>query len=205
MAAALTAGCGCRPRRGHLSLPARAQAARRLSAGHLGLALDRRRPPPCRCCIALPGLSFTGAFFETMSGLTTTGSTVLNGLDALPPSLNFWRHLLEWLGRPGHHRHGARRAAAAQALAACSSTRRRRRAVKEERLTPRITRNRQEPVARVRAAHAGPASSACACAACPGSTRSVTPSPRSVSAASPPTTAASPTSTPRRSSSCSWC
>ena len=47
---------------------------------------------------ALPGLTFTGAFFEAMSGLTTTGSTVLNGLDSLPPSLNLWRHVLEWFG-----------------------------------------------------------------------------------------------------------
>ncbi|HKT73361.1 MAG TPA: potassium transporter TrkG [Steroidobacteraceae bacterium] len=48
--------------------------------------------------LALPTLSFTRAFFETMSGLTTTGSTVLTGLDALPPSLNLWRHLLQWFG-----------------------------------------------------------------------------------------------------------
>jgi trk system potassium uptake protein len=48
--------------------------------------------------LALPTLSFTDAFFEAMSGLTTTGSTVLTGLDALPPSLNLWRHALEWLG-----------------------------------------------------------------------------------------------------------
>jgi trk system potassium uptake protein len=54
---------------------------------------------PLLMCI--PGLSFTAAFFEAMSGLTTTGSTVLNGLDALPPSLNFWRHLLEWIGGLG--------------------------------------------------------------------------------------------------------
>jgi trk system potassium uptake protein TrkH len=51
--------------------------------------------------MCIPGLSFTAAFFEAMSGLTTTGSTVLNGLDALPPSLNFWRHLLEWIGGLG--------------------------------------------------------------------------------------------------------
>jgi trk system potassium uptake protein TrkH len=50
---------------------------------------------------ALPGLSFTRAFFETMSGLTTTGSTILNGLDSLPPSLNLWRHLLHWFGGLG--------------------------------------------------------------------------------------------------------
>jgi trk system potassium uptake protein TrkH len=46
----------------------------------------------------LPGLTFTQAFFETMSGLTSTGSTVLVGLDHLPPSLNLWRHELQWIG-----------------------------------------------------------------------------------------------------------
>jgi trk/ktr system potassium uptake protein len=48
--------------------------------------------------LAIPGLSFTRAFFEAMSGLTTTGSTVLTGLDALAPSLNFWRATLHWFG-----------------------------------------------------------------------------------------------------------
>jgi trk system potassium uptake protein TrkH len=51
--------------------------------------------------MALPGLTFTQAFFETMSGLTSTGSTVLVGLDNLPPSLNLWRHELEWIGGLG--------------------------------------------------------------------------------------------------------
>jgi trk system potassium uptake protein TrkH len=51
--------------------------------------------------LVLPGLSFTAAFFEALSGLTTTGSTVLNGLDTLPPSLNFWRHALHWFGGLG--------------------------------------------------------------------------------------------------------
>jgi trk system potassium uptake protein len=51
--------------------------------------------------LALPGLTFTRAFFETMSGLTSTGSTVLVGLDNLPPSLNLWRHELQWIGGLG--------------------------------------------------------------------------------------------------------
>jgi len=46
-------------------------------------------------------LSFTDAFFETMSALTTTGATVLTGLDDLPPSLNIWRHALSWYGGMG--------------------------------------------------------------------------------------------------------
>src|SRR5512139_3418589 len=51
--------------------------------------------------IALPGLSFTDAFFETMSGLSTTGATVLTGLDTMAPSLNMWRHALIWYGGMG--------------------------------------------------------------------------------------------------------
>ena len=51
--------------------------------------------------LSLPALSFTGAYFEAMSGLTTTGSTVISGLDSLAPSLNFWRHLLQWIGGLG--------------------------------------------------------------------------------------------------------
>jgi trk system potassium uptake protein TrkH len=51
--------------------------------------------------MALPGLSFTDAFFETMSGLSTTGATVLVGLDDLPPSINLWRHALCWYGGMG--------------------------------------------------------------------------------------------------------
>lgn len=49
----------------------------------------------------IPGLSFTDAYFETISGLTTTGATVLVNLDTLAPSLNLWRHLLQWLGGMG--------------------------------------------------------------------------------------------------------
>jgi trk system potassium uptake protein len=51
--------------------------------------------------IAIPGLSFTDAFFETMSGLSTTGATVLVGLEYLPPSINLWRHALTWFGGMG--------------------------------------------------------------------------------------------------------
>ena len=47
------------------------------------------------------GLSFTDAYFEAMSALTATGATLLSGLDYLPPSLNVWRALLQWLGGMG--------------------------------------------------------------------------------------------------------
>lgn len=46
-------------------------------------------------------LSFTDAFFEAMSGLTTTGSTVIVGLDDAPPGILVWRALLQWLGGIG--------------------------------------------------------------------------------------------------------
>lgn len=45
--------------------------------------------------------SYTDAFFESMSGLTTTGATVITGLDIAPPGLLFWRGLLQWLGGLG--------------------------------------------------------------------------------------------------------
>ncbi len=46
-------------------------------------------------------ISWSFAYFEAVSGLTTTGSTVLVGLDALPYSINFWRCFLQWLGGMG--------------------------------------------------------------------------------------------------------
>ncbi|ATH82726.1 potassium transporter TrkH [Ectopseudomonas mendocina] len=46
-------------------------------------------------------ISFTDAFFETMSGVTTTGSTVLSGLDDASPALLIWRSMLQWLGGIG--------------------------------------------------------------------------------------------------------
>lgn len=46
-------------------------------------------------------LDFTDAFFEAMSGLTTTGSTVMSGLDGLPKGLLLWRGLMQWLGGIG--------------------------------------------------------------------------------------------------------
>lgn len=51
--------------------------------------------------LTIESLSFTDALFESMSSLTTTGATTLTGLDDLPPSLNLWRHLLQWLGGMG--------------------------------------------------------------------------------------------------------
>lgn len=46
-------------------------------------------------------ISFTDAYFEAISALTTTGATVLTGLDQLPGSINLWRCFLQWLGGMG--------------------------------------------------------------------------------------------------------
>ncbi|MCU4653831.1 TrkH family potassium uptake protein [Roseibacterium sp. SDUM158016] len=47
------------------------------------------------------GARFVDAFFEAMSGLTTTGSTVFTGLDGMPVGINLWRGLLQWFGGIG--------------------------------------------------------------------------------------------------------
>ncbi|QGA53031.1 MULTISPECIES: TrkH family potassium uptake protein [Pseudomonas] len=46
-------------------------------------------------------ISYTDAFFETMSGITTTGSTIFSGLDTASPGLLIWRSMLQWLGGIG--------------------------------------------------------------------------------------------------------
>ena len=50
---------------------------------------------------SISNLSFSNAFFESMSGLTTTGATVLSQLDELPKSILFYRQQLQWLGGMG--------------------------------------------------------------------------------------------------------
>lgn len=45
--------------------------------------------------------SFTDAFFETMSGFTTTGATILNDIEAMSHGTLFWRSLMQWLGGMG--------------------------------------------------------------------------------------------------------
>ena len=51
--------------------------------------------------IGATNANFTDAFFEAMSGLTTTGATVFSGLEALPEGLKLWRGILQWLGGVG--------------------------------------------------------------------------------------------------------
>lgn len=55
----------------------------------------------CLPFILYMGVSFTDAYFEAVSGLTTTGATVFPNLDQLPASINLWRGLLVWLGGMG--------------------------------------------------------------------------------------------------------
>jgi trk system potassium uptake protein len=50
---------------------------------------------------SISNLSFSDAFFESMSGLTTTGATVMSQLDDLPKSILFYRQQLQWLGGMG--------------------------------------------------------------------------------------------------------
>jgi trk system potassium uptake protein TrkH len=97
MAAALAAGCGLALAAATWRLKRELRARDGFLLVTLGwLTLSAAAAVPL--LLALPQLTFTGAYFEAMSGLTTTGSTVLTGLDALPPSLNFWRASLHWFG-----------------------------------------------------------------------------------------------------------
>jgi len=51
--------------------------------------------------VEYPQMTFTDAVFESISGLTTTGATVLSGLDSLPKSILFYRQQLQWFGGLG--------------------------------------------------------------------------------------------------------
>ena len=51
--------------------------------------------------VGAPGLRYVDAFFEAMSGLTTTGATVIGGLDIMPQGTLLWRSMLQWFGGIG--------------------------------------------------------------------------------------------------------
>jgi trk system potassium uptake protein len=51
--------------------------------------------------IGAPGLTLLNAYFEAVSGITTTGATVIYGLEELPVGMNLWRGMLNWLGGLG--------------------------------------------------------------------------------------------------------
>lgn len=65
------------------------------------LPLVASLPLTLACGLAGRPISFTHAYFEAVSGLTTTGATIFTGLDALPVSVNVWRTLLQWIGGMG--------------------------------------------------------------------------------------------------------
>ena len=50
---------------------------------------------------AVPDMRFTDAVFESMSGLTTTGATIIIGIDELPKAILYYRQQLQWLGGMG--------------------------------------------------------------------------------------------------------
>lgn len=50
---------------------------------------------------SVTGVNFTDAVFESISALTTTGATILSGLDAMPPSFLMYRQFLQWMGGLG--------------------------------------------------------------------------------------------------------
>ena len=54
-----------------------------------------------RFYFSILNLSFTDSFFESMSGITTTGSTIITNLNAVPKGILLWRALLQWLGGIG--------------------------------------------------------------------------------------------------------
>ena len=51
--------------------------------------------------LSISYFSYADAFFEMMSGFTTTGASVLTDVEAVPYSVNFWRHFSNWLGGMG--------------------------------------------------------------------------------------------------------
>lgn len=85
------------------------------TANALGKSLDTRQAYLLTACIwvlvplfgalplmiGAPGLGLNHAYFEAVSGITTTGATVIVGLDSLPAGMNLWRGMLNWLGGLG--------------------------------------------------------------------------------------------------------
>lgn len=72
-----------------------------VSLAWTALPLAAALPLLLACAMVGRPISFTHAYFEAVSGLTTTGSTIFTGLDTLPVSVNVWRTLLQWVGGMG--------------------------------------------------------------------------------------------------------
>ncbi len=91
---ALTLGCSTGPRRGGLTLE---QAFLLTVFAWVALPVFGALP----FMLGDPGVSAVDAIFEAVSGVTTTGATVITGLDAAPPGILLWRALLQWIGGIG--------------------------------------------------------------------------------------------------------
>ncbi len=96
VAAVLSLGCWLAGRRGDNTL-FRKEALATIGVGWLVASLMGALP----YLLILPDLTVAGAIFESASGLTTTGASVLDNLEALPRGLHFWRSLSQWMGGLG--------------------------------------------------------------------------------------------------------
>lgn len=56
---------------------------------------------PCPFFFGIESCSFTDAFFESISGFTTTGASILKDIEKIPKGILFWRSLIQWLGGMG--------------------------------------------------------------------------------------------------------
>jgi trk system potassium uptake protein TrkH len=148
------------------------------------------------------GCSLTAGYFEAVSGLTTTGATILTNFDTLPQSINLWRGMLVWLGGMGVIvlavailpllGIGGRQMFKAETPGP----------MKDSKLTPRMTAGGQGPLGASMPALPCSAYWPTAGPACRGSMPSCMPSVPWASADSPPTTRASASGTRRQSRRC---
>jgi trk system potassium uptake protein TrkH len=96
VAACLSAGCFALGKTGDNTL-FRREALATIGCGWIVASLTGALP----YLLILPEISFTEAFFESASGLTTTGASILSDLESLPRSLHVWRAMSQWMGGLG--------------------------------------------------------------------------------------------------------
>lgn len=96
VAGSLSAGCILLGRTGDNTL-FRKEALATIGTGWIVASLVGALP----YFLILPEVGFAGAVFESASGLTTTGASILDNLEELPRSLHFWRALSQWMGGLG--------------------------------------------------------------------------------------------------------
>ena len=147
--------------------------------------------------VDLPGISFTHAYFETMSGLSTTGATQLHDIDTAAACHQYLAARAQLAWRHGHHRAGGGHTAAARGRRHAAVSRRRARHGQGRQAGAAHHRNRAHPWRRLRHPDRGLRRRTLGRAACRRSTPSAMPSRRSAWADSRPTTPISPSSTRR--------